>query len=96
MQTRPRRRNPSGSRGLRPHPLSLVVGGHPGQPSPRSSTATRKPRLRGLREFLSTLLKVAEADARRYLMTRKVLSQRVLDSALNPVAVSDADPGTPA
>lgn len=40
-------------------------------------------------------IKVA-AVPRTHLMTRKVLSQRVFDSAPNPVAVSDAAPGTPA
>ena len=56
MQTRRRRRNPKGSRGLRPKTLSFVVSGHRGQLPPHSSSSARKTRLRDLREFLSTLL----------------------------------------
>jgi hypothetical protein len=58
---------PLGSRGLRPHPLSLVGGGHPGQPPPRSSTATRRTRLRGLREFFSTLLCAGETGGMSWM-----------------------------
>lgn len=36
------------------------------------------------------------APAGSYRMTRKVLSQRVFDSALKPEAVSGAAPGAPA
>src|SRR5678816_993279 len=56
MQAAPRRRNPMGSRGLRPHSLSLVVGGCLSQPPPRSSTAARKTRLRGPSQYSDTLL----------------------------------------
>ena len=59
MQTAPRRRNPSGSRGLRPHTSSLVVSDLPGQHPPRSSSVARKPLLRDPREFVATLLIVA-------------------------------------
>ena len=51
-----RRRNPKGSRGLRPKILSFVVSGHPGQLPPHSLSSARKTRLRGLREFFSNLL----------------------------------------
>ena len=56
MQTVPRRRNPSGSRGLRPHTSSLVVGDYWNRAPPRSSSVPRKPLLRCLREFVITLL----------------------------------------
>jgi len=52
-----RRRNPKGSRGLRPKRLSFVVSGRPGQLPPHFSSSARKTRLRGLRGFLSTLLR---------------------------------------
>ena len=63
MQTRRRRHNPTGSRGLRPKTLSFVVSGHPGQLPPPSSSSARKPRLRGLREFFSTLLTGPDGSA---------------------------------
>ena len=68
MQTGRRRRNPKGSRGLRPKTLSFVVSGHPGQLPPHSASSARKTRLRGLREFSTTLPgrgrgRVARGDA---------------------------------
>ena len=56
MQAAPRRRNPLGSRGLRPHTSSLVVSDHSGQLPPRFSSVACKPLLRDPREFVTTLL----------------------------------------
>ena len=56
MQTAPRRRNHSGSRGLRPHISSLVVSDHSGQLPPRFSSVARKPLLRGPSHYSDTLL----------------------------------------
>ena len=61
MQTAPRRRNPSGSRGLFAPTSSTVlklfgVSDYPGQLPPRSSHVARKPLLRDPREFVTTLL----------------------------------------
>jgi A/G-specific adenine glycosylase len=55
-ETAPRRRNPVGARGLRPHPSSLVVDDHSGRLPPRSLAAARKPRARGPSQYSDALL----------------------------------------